>query len=250
MAVSTPPAADAGLIGSVSEGLAARADPAKATGMQAYMKSSMPYLGATMPIVRAVCRDAFGRHPLDGFERWRDTALAMWRGASHREERYAAIELTGHRSYREHQTLDALPMYEEMVVTGAWWDYVDTIAIHRIGPLLKTHRRAMTRTMRAWSRDRDLWKRRSSIISQVAFKEATDLDLLYECIEPNVDDRDFFIRKAIGWALRAHAWTDPGEVVRYVTENEGRLSPLSKREALKNVGRTSVGEAGTRRRKA
>jgi 3-methyladenine DNA glycosylase AlkD len=79
------------------------------------------------------------------------------------------------------------------------------------------------------------WKRRVSIICQLRFKADTDLNLLYACIEANADDRDFFIRKAIGWALRQYAWIDPDEVLRYVTAHSGRLSPLSKREALKNV---------------
>jgi len=90
--------------------------------------------------------------------------------------------------------------------------------------------------MRAWSRSRDMWKRRTAILCQLSFKSDTDLTLLYDCIEPNLDDREFFIRKAIGWALRQHAWTDPGEVRRYVTRNKARLSPLSVREALKNIG--------------
>ena len=93
----------------------------------------------------------------------------------------------------------------------------------------------LQRDLVAWSRDRSLWKRRSSIICQMTLKEKTDLELLYACIEPNLGDRDFFIRKAIGWALRGLAHTNPDEVVHYVGANESRLSPLSKREALKNI---------------
>lgn len=90
--------------------------------------------------------------------------------------------------------------------------------------------------MRRWSTDANLWKRRVSIICQLKFKRETDLNLLYANIEPNLGDRDFFIRKAIGWALRQYAWTDPVEVARYVRENERRMSALSRREALKNIG--------------
>jgi 3-methyladenine DNA glycosylase AlkD len=71
----------------------------------------------------------------------------------------------------------------------------------------------------------------------VSFRADTDVNLLYACIEPNASDKDFFIRKAIGWALRSYAWVDPVEVARYVAEHEDRLSPLSRREALKNAGR-------------
>jgi len=94
----------------------------------------------------------------------------------------------------------------------------------------------MRKEMLAWSRSDDLWKRRSAILCQLTFKKDTDLDLLYAVIEPALSSSEFFLRKAIGWALRQHAWTDPKEVRRYVRANEGRLSPLSKREALKNVG--------------
>jgi 3-methyladenine DNA glycosylase AlkD len=75
-----------------------------------------------------------------------------------------------------------------------------------------------------------------SIICQLSLKRETDLDLLYSNIEPNLSDREFFIRKAIGWALRQYAWTDPKEVARYVAAHESRLSGLSRREALKNIG--------------
>jgi 3-methyladenine DNA glycosylase AlkD len=92
--------------------------------------------------------------------------------------------------------------------------------------------------MLAWSRGASLWKRRSAILCQIRFKTDTDLDLLYRCIEPSLPSKEFFLRKAIGWALRQHAWTDPAEVRRYVHENEARLSPLSRREALKNLGAT------------
>ena len=90
--------------------------------------------------------------------------------------------------------------------------------------------------MRAWSADSNLWKRRVSIICQLSFKRDTDLELLYANIEPNLGDREFFIRKAIGWALRQYAHTDPHEVTRYVRAHEAQLSGLSRREALKNLG--------------
>lgn len=81
----------------------------------------------------------------------------------------------------------------------------------------------------------DMWKRRSSIICQVSFKGDTDLKLLYDCIRPSLASKEFFLRKAIGWALRQYAWTDAAEVRRYVREHESQLAPLSRREALKNI---------------
>lgn len=131
--------------------------------------------------------------------------------------------------------MEALPLFEEIIVTGAWWDYVDDVASHRLGEILRREPAAMKKAMLRWSKDDDFWKRRASIICQLGFKKETDLDLLYACIEPSLDSKEFFLSKAIGWALRQYAWTDPEEVVRYVRANEARLSGLSKREALKNV---------------
>ena len=128
-----------------------------------------------------------------------------------------------------------MPLYEEIIVTGAWWDYVDGVASHRVGPILRDYPAPMTKKMLAWSRSPNMWKRRTSIICQLGFKNDTDLDLLYACIEPSLDSKEFFLRKAIGWALRQHAWTDPAEVKRYVRRNRARLSGLSYREALKNI---------------
>jgi len=213
--------------------MAAAADPGRAVGMQAYMKSTMPYYGIRLPGVRTISRDVFGDVDMSCDE-WRRTLLALWRGARRREERYAAMYLLTMKRHRACVTPALMQVLEEMVVSGAWWDHVDELAMV-IGDLLRDHPRRMRPLMRKWSIDPNLWKRRVSIICQLKFKRGTDLDLLYSNIEPNLADRDFFIRKAIGWALRQYAWTDPQEVARYVREHEAQLSGLSRREALKNV---------------
>jgi 3-methyladenine DNA glycosylase AlkD len=222
------------LVRTVRRALAEAADPTKAAGMQAYMKSAMPYRGVSAPVLKRLCRDAFKAHPLATAADWQRVVLDLWRHAEFREERYAAVLLTQARAYREFVTSSSLPMLEEMIVTGAWWDYVDTLAGRNLGEILRADPRRMKPLMRRWSRDPDMWKRRSAILCQLGFKRDTDLKLLYDCIEPNLSHRDFFIRKAIGWALRQYAWTDPTEVKRYVKANRERLSPLSVREALKN----------------
>ena len=211
------------------------ADPARAAGAQAYMKSSMPFLGVGAPALRQACREVFAELRFATADDWQRQVLSIWREASFREERHAAIALTGVRAARDFQTPGALPMYEELIVSGAWWDYVDGIAKHRVGPLVRAYPRPMKKTMRAWSRCEDMWKRRAAILCQLGAKAGTDLELLYDCIEPSIPSREFFLRKAIGWALRDLAWTNPDEVVRYVRANEARLSGLSVREALKNV---------------
>lgn len=213
------------------------ADPKRAPQMQAYMKSEMPYHGVSSSAMRAVCRNVFGELDLPSAAVWRRAVVTIWRGARFREERYGAIELTGIRRAVPFQNLEALPMYEEMIVTGAWWDYVDSIAANRLGGLLRLFPKPIRREMLAWSRSGDLWKRRSAILCQLKFKKETDLGLLYATIEPAFSSREFFLRKAIGWALRQYAWTDPKEVARYVRAHAAELSPLSKREALKNRGK-------------
>lgn len=225
--------ADAALMASVREALGARADPSRAPGLQAYMKSVMPYLGLSAPALRAVCRERFTAHRLPTFEVWRDTTLALWREARFREERYAAMVLAEHRFYRPFQQLSTLPLYRELIVTGAWWDYVDLLASHQVGTLLRLFPAPMARTLRAGARDEDMWLRRAAILAQLSFKQATDLRLLYDCIEPSMDSREFFLRKGIGWALRQYARTDAAEILRFVHTHRDRLSPLSKREALK-----------------
>ncbi|GAA4564690.1 DNA alkylation repair protein [Planotetraspora kaengkrachanensis] len=221
------------LVEKVRAALAEVADPSRAPAMQAYMKSAMPFFGVTAVPRRAALRRVFAEHRLESAPEWRRTVLALWREAEYREERYAAIELSGFRYYKPWQTLYTLPMYEEMIVTGAWWDFVDELAVHRIGPLLRLFPETMRPLMLEWAHQPDRWKRRTAIICQNSFKHGTDRGLLYACIEPSLPDIDFFTRKAIGWALREYAKTDPAEVVRYVG-HQG-ISGLSRREALRNV---------------
>lgn len=222
------------LIQSIRTGLAALGNPDKAPDMQRYMKSEMPFRGVPSPERTALARRLFATHVLTDEEQWRATVLSLWRDASYREERYLAIALTGDRRYAAWQTPALLPLYEELIVTGAWWDYVDEIASRRIGPLLRRFPDELTPAMYAWTTDVDLWKRRTSIICQLTFKEETDTKLLTAAIEANLDDRDFFIRKGIGWALRQFARTEPGWVRAFV-DGHPELSSLSVREAVKHL---------------
>jgi 3-methyladenine DNA glycosylase AlkD len=223
-----------GLLARVRTALRLAADAKKAPQMRSYMKSAMPYHGVPTPLLRRTCRSLFKDLSFASARAWKGEMLSLWRGAKYREERYAALNLAAHRAARPFQTPDAMTLYEELIVTGAWWDYVDDIASHRVGPILRAHPKELKPLMRAWSKGPDLWKRRTSIICQLGSKQDIDLELLYDCIEPSIGSSEFFLRKAIGWALRQHAWIDAGEIRRYVRTHEG-LSPLSRREALKNI---------------
>lgn len=161
------------------------ADPVKAPSMQRYMKSAMPYHGVPSTGMKAICRNVFTGLAFERSSEWEQAVIEIWEGAQFREERYAALILAGHRSAQRFQTPEALPLYERLIVAGAWWDIVDDVAIHRVGPLVRTHLSAMKSAMLDWATDANLWKRRASIICQVGSKKETDLDLLYACIEPS-----------------------------------------------------------------
>jgi 3-methyladenine DNA glycosylase AlkD len=225
------------LLLAVRRAFVAAADSKRAPAMQAYMKSAMPYHGVPMPVVRATCREAFARVKLDSARTWEREVRAMWDGAKFREERYAAITLTGIRAARPFQTPAALPLYESLIVSGAWWDVVDELATNRVGPILRAYPKETRPIMLRWSKDKDMWKRRTSIICQARSREDTDTGLLYACITPSMESKEFFLRKAIGWALREYAHIDPREVARFVRANDTKLSGLSKREALKHAGK-------------
>ena len=211
--------------------------------MQSYMKSRMPFLGVDAKSMRSACTAVFDARPLAGEQQWREAVQLLWDGATHREEWYAAIELTGHRYYRDHQGPDTLALYLHLVTTGAWWDVVDNIAGNRVGPILRSSPATVTPVVRSWAVDDDLWVRRTAILCQLGSKAATDTDLLAHVLEQNLEDsrhgREFFIRKAVGWALRQHARVDPEWVVDFVAAHHDRLSGLSRREALKHVARGS-----------
>ena len=213
--------ANAELMSAIRRRLRLAADPARAAGAQAYLKSEMPSLGVRVPEVRRVVRAVAKELPPGSLQELQSTVLELWRGAGWREERYAAIDLTGLRLAAGQ--LGMLPVYEEIIRSGAWWDLVDGVS-HRLCELLQTHREDMSIVLRRWSTDQDMWIRRAAITAQLGAKSATDPALLAGVIEPNLADPEFFIRKAIGWALRDFA-----------ARHSQALSPLSRREALRKL---------------
>jgi 3-methyladenine DNA glycosylase AlkD len=249
--------ADHELVRTVRGVLASSADPARASGMQAYMKSAMPYRGMSAPTLRAALRPVLAAHPLPDEEVWQATVRELWDGAAFREERYAALALARHRLHREHQQVHTLDLYEHLIRTGAWWDLVDETATHLVRDLLLAQPAEVSPVIRSWAVSEDLWIRRAAIICQVGAGDRCDHDLLASVVEDNLDGstrttpplspygREFFIRKGIGWALRDHARTDPAWVVELVASHGSRLSGLSRREALKHVSGAPPPAAGS-----
>ena len=223
----------------VREGLAAAGDPARAVQQQAYMKSAMPYYGLTAAELKALLRPILVEHRFEERAEWETTARLLWDVATHREERYAAIALLRHRHYHPWVDADLVPLLEHLVRTGAWWDYVDEIASHLVGQVLLEDRSTLTPLMIDWAQDDHLWVRRTAMLCQLRHRERTDTDLLEHALVVNLDDtvlgKEFFIRKALGWALREHARTDAAWVLDFVGTHADRLSGLSRREALKHL---------------
>lgn len=207
----------------------------RAQQMRAYMKSELPYYGVALPDARKVFRQLGNTLAFTDFGLFETTVRYVFGEAKRREERYAALALLGLPGNRKFQTIEALPLYKALIVEGAWWDLVDEVATHRLLPLLRSDRRATEKVLRRWAASDDLWLRRAAILAQVLAHEETDLKLLFALIEPAMAEKEFFLRKAIGWALRAAGKEFPKEVRAYVEKNRGRLSGLSLREAEKSL---------------
>jgi 3-methyladenine DNA glycosylase AlkD len=220
------------LVDGIRSALRAAARPELAAQMQAYMKSAMPFLGVRVPEVRRLTRAVAAAHPFADRAELEADVRTLWDEAGSREERYAATALCDTRAARALRSPELLPLHRELIVDGAWWDHVDELT-HRVGELLAGWPEQIAPQLRQWAVADDRWLRRVAIICQLGAKTGTDRELLTAAVEANAGDRDFFVRKAIGWALRDFARTDPDWVRRFVAAHE--LSPLSRREALKHL---------------
>lgn len=225
------------LVAAIRDALATAANPERAAQQQAYLKSTMPCHGVGNPTVRMIVRNACERRPELTRDEWIAAIRSLWVTATHREERLAAIELADAK--RRWAGGDLMDLYESMAVTGAWWDLVDPLASHLVAEVLRREPEQASR-IRAWAQADNLWLRRVAICCQLRFGTETDTDLLAEVIVANLFDTKFgtgfFIRKAIGWALREYAQVDPSWVRSFVDEHSNRLATLSRREALKHLG--------------
>jgi 3-methyladenine DNA glycosylase AlkD len=229
------------LLNVLRAGFAAHADPVRAPAMQAYMKSAMPYHGIATPLRRALTDEAVRAHPLPDSASLAEAMRALWRGATHREERYAALELARTGVHARLFDASLLPVYEEMIVSGAWWDYVDDISGSALARLWREQPRRMKPLLRRWARGDDMWLRRAAMLCQRRLLQGFDAELFYDCILPSIGNgrfaREFFICKGIGWALRERSYAAPDEVMAFLHEYGAKLSPLTRREAMKVIAR-------------
>ena len=152
----------------------------------------------------------------------------------HREEKYIAIDVAMH--YKKCIVLDNLPLYESMIREEfMWWDLVDPLATNIIGTLTKNARSEMEPVLRSWIEDDNMWIRRTAILAQLKHKEQTNGDMLLEFCRRCMREQEFFIRKAIGWALREYAKTEPERVKTFLLQEKEHLSGLSFREASRTM---------------
>lgn len=221
--------------------LAAAADPSQAGAMQAYMKSTMPFLGVAAPARRRAVAAWVAEQPQALAADLPTLVAALWRGAIYREERYAALDLLRLPPHLRQLDTTWLPLLHEMLLSGPWWDHNDELSGVALGRLLQVDPVAMKPLLRDWAHSENLWLRRAAMLSQRSLKTGFDAALLYDCIRPSLPPHplagEFFIRKGMGWALRERSYDAPDEVQAFCRQHATQLSSLTVREALKVISK-------------
>lgn len=216
--------------------LRAHARPDKAEGMRAYLKSTLPCLGVQVPVARTLAKTLFLATPCESLPELSKLVERLWFAAEFREERFVALNVLRLKPHRALLTAKATPLLETLIRSGAWWDLVDELSAHVVGVMLENDPKAMTKVLRRWAESNELWLQRAVLVCQVVRGDDTDLSVLEHAIEHTVEGKDFFLRKGIGWAMRSVGKKNPAVVRRWLVKWEGRLSPLSVREARKALG--------------
>ncbi len=218
------------LAGAVDAGLRAVADPARAGPMAAYMKNVQDYLGVASPARAALFRRIAPDHVPADAAAYEAGVQALW-ALPYREGRYLAVAFARH--HRAFITPGRLPLYERMLREGAWWDVVDEIAPHLVGVQLRDRRAVIQPVLDRWVTDQDFWIRRAALLAYLGHKAEVDADTLFAHCRLLAPEREFFIRKAIGWVLRDLGRRRPGAVRAFLAAHGHELSGLSRREAVK-----------------
>lgn len=216
-------------IAQIKQSLEEIKDLERAIGMAKYMKNQFPFLGIQSPERRKAVAPLFKeakvyKGPID----WQ-LIHKLWE-MDEREYQYVAIDYL--KRAKKCFTPDDLKSLKQLIMTKSWWDTVDIIASHLVGYIVKTYPQCAS-IIDEWIDDSDMWVRRSAILHQLSFKEDTDEEKLFTYCKKHAHDKEFFIAKAIGWALREYAKTNSKAVVQFVENTP--LQNLSKREALKHM---------------
>jgi 3-methyladenine DNA glycosylase AlkD len=214
-------------------------DPTAAVAMRAYMRDQFEFVGIPSAARTAIAREAFADLGAPSADDLLAFAHASW-ARTERDHQYVAAKLL-----RRHVKLlpaGAIEDLEELITTRSWWDTVDELARNVVGPLVRAHPELVA-VMDAWIDDDDIWLARTAILHQGTFKAATDPERLFRYCLRRAADTEFFLRKAIGWALRDYAKVDPAAVRAFVAAHDAELSGLSKREALRHDERAAATRA-------
>lgn len=218
--------------GAVRDALSAHADAKRAAPMAAYMKGHFAFFGIPTPERRALAKpliDLAGKGP--NADWLIEVAERLWQFPE-RENQYVACDLLS-RHAKQLQAVHEVGL-AGLVTARSWWDTVDTLANRVYGPLVANHP-ALAVRVRSYAAHDDVWLRRVAILHPMHYGEETDVEALAMVLDENLAHPDFFIRKASGWILRQYARTAPDWVRAYVASRADRMSPLTRREALKHL---------------
>jgi len=206
------------------------ANPAIAAPMEAYMRNKFPFLGIKTPERNRLTKEFWAKRGIPTGDDLLEVVQLLWE-LPEREFQNVAMAFLGKHGKRANK--EDIDTFEQLVVTKSWWDTVDYLASHTMGDQLAKYPELIPDYPERWIGSDDFWLRRTALLYQLRYKERTDVGRLFEYIERCKDENEFFIRKAIGWALREYSKTDGDAVRRFVEKTP--LAPLSVREALKHI---------------
>jgi 3-methyladenine DNA glycosylase AlkD len=206
------------------------ADPTQAPAMKKYMRDQFEYLGIKSPKFKELLKQFISENGLPPIDELDLIARELW-ALPQREFQYLAGSLIGR--LEEKLPADFIGTLEFLITTKSWWDTVDSIAGGTVGVHFKRYPSIKKKYLARWRKSDDFWLRRTTILFQLNYKQETDFNLMCDIIRENLGSKEFFINKAIGWALRQYARTDPKAVKKFVKETP--LQPLSRREAMKHL---------------
>lgn len=218
------------MIAEIRELFLEAANPADAQPMSDYMKNIAPFFGVKAVPRRQIQKELFKAYAALPESDWEQVLKALY-AEPERELHQMATDWLYHR--RKTFSTTTVRLIEWLITHNSWWDTVDTLATKSLGEWAAKFPEEAAPAIRHYIASDNLWLNRSAIIHQLNFGDKTDTDVLTATILPHLESKEFFLRKAIGWALRQYARTDPNWVRRFIHSHP--VSGLSKREALKHL---------------
>ena len=192
------------------------------------MKNNFPFLGIQTPIRSALQKPFLQNLKSEKEIDW-DLVHRLW-NEKEREFQYVAIDYL--IAKKKQLTPTDLNLIKQLISTKSWWDSVDLLASHLVGFIFQHFPEAQEEILQ-WATSENLWLRRTSIICQLKSKSNTNTAFLTQTITSNLNSNEFFINKAIGWALREYSKSDPKWVSEFIEKHS--LHSLSKKEASKHL---------------